>query len=64
MWTRKDKDHGEANRGLKNARENLEKVKSRGDEVSQVAQELKTARERNHFAEQLQLIFTGHGRKL
>jgi hypothetical protein len=41
---------------LKNAQKNLREVKQRGKEVTEIAEALREIRERNHFAEQLELI--------
>lgn len=47
---------GEAEKALSDAVENLEVVKSRGDEVSSVSDALRTLRRHNHFGEQLEEI--------
>lgn len=53
---RKDNGLGEAERALSDAVENLEEVKSRGDEVSSISNALRDLREHNHFGEQLEEI--------
>jgi len=44
----------EAEEALVEAQKNLDEVKRRGPEVTEVAQALRKMRERNHFAEQLE----------
>ncbi len=56
---RKNKGLAESVRALEEATESLDRVKSREDEVHDIAESLKDIRERNHFAEQLGDIFFG-----
>lgn len=59
MWFQRrqgGKSGEEATEALKDAQENLREVQKRSEEVSQVARALKTLRERNHFAEQLEAV--------
>lgn len=67
MWTRRTtKKNGDSQAAINAAKESLEGVLSRSEEVAEVAHSLKRARERNHFSEQLYLIITGEekGRRM
>lgn len=44
---------------VRDAARSLERVKARNPEVHEVSKTLKDIRERNHFAEQLQVIMEG-----
>lgn len=59
---RKNNGLGEAEQALNDAVENLEVVKSRGDEVSSISHALRIMRERNHFGEQLERIIATRGK--
>jgi len=61
FFRRRSKGLAESEKALQDADQNLERVKARDEEVHEVAEALKTMRERNHFAEQLQLIFENSG---
>jgi hypothetical protein len=61
LFRRRSKGLEESEKALREADQNLEEVKSRDEEVHEVAESLKVLRERNHFAEQLQLIFENSG---
>lgn len=53
------KSNPEAANAVRDATKNLEKVKARHPEVREVSQTLKSLRERNHFAEQLEALMGG-----
>jgi len=64
LFRRHRKEVGEdAEKALKDASANLRRVKARSPEVSEVAKKLREMRERNHFAEQLQVIIDYGGLK-
>lgn len=56
---RRRKPEHESVRALRQARENLRETKERTTEVKEVAGALRLMRERNHFAETLQVIMEG-----
>lgn len=56
---RRKTDH-ESVKALQDATENLRQTKARSPEVTEVARALRLMRERNHFAETLQVIMEGH----
>lgn len=64
MWFRKSRtpiEEGDSGRALRDAKENLERVKSRDEDVKDVAGALRNWREENHFRERLQELFLiGH----
>lgn len=62
MWRRKNKEKEEvrkATRARDEATESLHEIQAREPEVSEVSESLRTLRERNHFAEQIQAILEG-----
>lgn len=62
MWLRRRKSN-ESAEALKEAEDSLRQVQLRSVEVSRVAKALKDIRNRNHFAEALEAIIVGHGRR-
>lgn len=54
----------EATKALEEAKKALEKVQKRSEIVSTIANESKDIREQNHFAEQLEELFTNRRRPL
>lgn len=56
MWFRRrtEEPNTDAEDALKDAQKNLREVKRRGEKVTEVAENLRRIRERNHFAEQLE----------
>lgn len=60
-WFRKNKDasNGESRKALEDAKENLKDVKSRNEEVKEVVKSFRVMKERDHFAEQLEIIIGG-----
>lgn len=65
MWFRSHRTNGESKRALEDADKHLQEVKKRTPEVHAIAKSLREIREKNHFAEQLQVIFgdLGGGRR-
>lgn len=59
-FRRRSKTDVESEKALEDAKKNLRKVRSRSSEVSRVANALKDIRERNHFAEQMEVIIVYH----
>lgn len=62
MWFRRQKNsvqQDKAQAALDDAHENLKRTQDRACEVREVSKALKVMRERNHFAEQLQVIMEG-----
>lgn len=63
MWFRRRKKKGEtedkSTAALHDAQENLERIMERHTEVREVSTSLRWMRERNHFAETLQIIIEG-----
>lgn len=59
MWPRRDKTEDKSVEALKTSVEGLQKTELRTAEVTAVSQALRTLRERNHFAEQLESIMGG-----
>lgn len=59
MRFRRPKIGPESHIALEEATANLEQAKARTQEVLEVAQSLRLLRERNHFAEQLNIIMGG-----
>lgn len=57
MWPFRRNDNEEAKKALIDARKNLRRIQRRGDQVTQISDELKDLRERNGFGEQLEAIF-------
>lgn len=57
-FRRRKADH-ESVKALREAEDNLRKTKARSPEVREVASALRLMRERNHFAETLQVIMEG-----
>lgn len=57
-----DKAFVDAEAAVQEATKNLHEVKSRKEEVHEVSEALRTIRERNHFAEQLEEILGGNKR--
>jgi len=55
--------NGESEKALADAQEHLATVQNRGQEVTEVSTGLRKIRERNHFAEQLHLLISGHEMK-
>lgn len=53
-WVRTKKPKGDSEAALRDAEQNLSKVKKQGEEVSSIVDTLREFRERNHFAEQLE----------
>lgn len=49
----------DSRRALQEAKENLRRVQSRSDEVTEVTKSLRGLRERNHFAAKFELILEG-----
>jgi len=56
---RKNKGLADSENAVREAQANLEAVKSREEEVHEIAESLRVMRERNHFAEKLGDIFFG-----
>lgn len=59
MRFRKRKPDRESVTALREATENLRQTKARSPEIREVANSLRIMRERNHFAETLQVIMEG-----
>lgn len=59
-FLKRSPDPKESKDALEEATENLRRAKARSPEVREVASKLRLMRERNHFAEQLQVIMEGH----
>lgn len=59
-FLRRRKPDRESTQALVNARENLRQAQARRPEVEEIAGALRIMRERNHFAETLQVIMEGH----
>lgn len=55
----KEPDNDQSVKALEDAQTNLKRINERTPEVSEVAKTLKWMRERNHFAETLQIIIEG-----
>lgn len=58
MFHRRPKEDGGSEKALLEAGQHLHEVKERAGEVTQVATSMRILREKNHFAEQLQVIMT------
>ena len=58
MWFRRrgSAAEEESQKALENAEIHHSRIKSRGQEVTQIAEALKELRQRNHFAEELEKI--------
>lgn len=63
MRIRRKRENGDSKKALEDSKEQLRKVASRDREVNLVANSLKAARQRNHFADQLELMIVGHNRR-
>lgn len=59
MWFRTSKVNLDSSLALLDANKSLKKVKARTKEVTEVSDEIRLLRERNHFAEQLRSIMRG-----
>lgn len=60
MWPfRRNKNIKESQQAILDATKSLRDVRSRDPEVHAVSRTLREIRERNHFAEQLQIIMKG-----
>lgn len=60
IWFRKKSEPEKSTEALKEATEQLRIVKARNPEVQAISTALRVMRERNHFAETLQVIIEGH----
>lgn len=60
-WFQKTKSNGESKKALEDSAHQLGKIRKRDAEVYKVTNSLKRMRERNHFAEQLEIIMAGYG---
>ena len=58
-FLRKPEPDNESVKALHDATESLRKTRARRPEVREVARSLRVIRERNHFAEHLQVIMEG-----
>lgn len=59
MRFRKRKEGEESERALAEAHENLKRTQARSPDVTAVTKALQELREKNHFAEQLQIVMGG-----
>jgi hypothetical protein len=59
MWFHRDKTEDHSAAAVEESIETLKKTEQRSDEVTEVSQALRTLREVNHFAEQLESIMGG-----
>jgi hypothetical protein len=65
MWfRRRDNDNGEeSQKAVEDAEVHLNRIKSRSQEITRVAEALRELRQQNHFAEELeQIVLRGRGR--
>lgn len=58
MWHRRVEKDPDAEKAVREAKENLKRVKARDPEVQRVARESKMFRQQNHFADQLGPLFS------
>lgn len=56
-WTKTDRSASEGEKARAKAAGELAEARARWPEVNRVAQSLRDLRERNHFSEQIELIF-------